>query len=199
MVESDYIPYGADVLDQPDEKCLEKLGFRAGCYDMLVARLEPENNIETILDGAAKAKARNFLVVGNHNTKYGAFLKEKYGSIDCIKFIGGIYNTALLNNLRHFSNLYFHGHTVGGTNPSLLEAMGCGALICAHNNDFNKTILQECGLYFESSDDIAAILISVNRQSHTHWLTENQLRVKNIYNWTRIVEQYETHFQKITQ
>ncbi len=62
--------------------------------------------------------------------------------------MGGIYNINTLNNVRYYSNLYFHGHTVGGTNPSLLEAMSSGALICANDNVFNKYILEKEALYF---------------------------------------------------
>lgn len=64
--------------------------------------------------------------------------------------MGGIYNLEHLNNLRYYSKLYFHGHSVGGTNPSLLEAMASQALIAAHNNDFNKGVLKENAFYFQT-------------------------------------------------
>ena len=106
---------------------------------MLIARLEPENSIEVILDGVAIANGdKPFLVIGKHETKYGEYLKSKFKNQPNIKFIGGIYDINKLNNLRYYSNLYFHGHTVGGTNPSLLEAMASNSLICANNNPFNR-------------------------------------------------------------
>ena len=82
-----------------------------------------------------------FLVIGKNNTKYGQYLTNKFKSNNKIIFLGAIYNQNHLNNLRYYSNLYFHGHSVGGTNPSLLEAMASNALVVAHENIFNKSIL----------------------------------------------------------
>ena len=126
---------------------------------MLIARLEPENSIEIILDGVTQSNSTNrFLVVGNHETSYGEYLKGKYADNSEIIFTGGIYNQNDLNQLRYYSHLYFHGHTVGGTNPSLLEAMGSQALIAANDNDFNKAILQDDGYYFTSVDDVKRLM-----------------------------------------
>ena len=80
--------------------------------------------------------------------------KNKFKTYSNIRFVGAIYDINLLNNLRYFSKLYFHGHSVGGTNPSLLEAMASKALIAAHNNDFNKGVLQENALYFSSALEV---------------------------------------------
>ena len=137
-VKSSYIPYGADVFESADESCLKEMDLQAGNYDMLIARLEPENSIEMILDGRLMATSdRPLLVIGNCDKSYGIYLKKKFEAFDTIRFLGGIYDQELLNNLRHYSNIYFHGHQVGGTNPSLLEAMGAGALVAAHRNIFN--------------------------------------------------------------
>ena len=93
---------------------------------MLIARLEPENSVEEILDGFATSTVnRDFLVIGNTKTPLGKKLVDKYQD-SRIKFIGYVSGIEKLDSLRYFSNLYFHGHTVGGTNPSLLEAMACG-------------------------------------------------------------------------
>ena len=89
------------------------------------------------------------MVIGKHDSnKFGTYLKEKFKDQKNIYFLGGIYNLEHLNNLRYFSNLYFHGHSVGGTNPSLLEAMASKALIVAHANEFNKSILRDNAFYF---------------------------------------------------
>jgi len=164
-----YIPYGSHIFKTPEEQYIVPYGVQPYSYDMLIARLEPENSIETILDGVAQAGVqRDFLVIGNHSTKYGAFLKEKYKEHNNIRFLGSIYDINVLNNLRFFSNIYFHGHTVGGTNPSLLEAMGSCALICAHDNIFNKSILKEEAFYFTSPADISKCLISIDKQKEFH-------------------------------
>jgi len=111
--ESTYIAYGATLFENNNPDILERYALKEYQYDMLIARLEPENSIEIILDGAAKANInRPFLVVGNHETSYGKYLKQKFSSFSQIQFIGGIYDINVLNNLRYYSNIYFHGHTV---------------------------------------------------------------------------------------
>lgn len=75
--------------------------------------------------------------------------------------------------MRYYSNLYFHGHTVGGTNPSLLEAMGSGALICAHDNIFNKAILKDDAFYFKNHKDIFKIALELNKKSHNNLIKNN--------------------------
>ena len=105
----------------------------------------------------------------------------------------------VLNNLRFFSNVYFHGHTVGGTNPSLLEAMGSYALICAHENIFNQSILKEDAFYFANANDVSRCLITVNKQQdiHKNKIFLNIEKIRRYYNWNRIIEQYESHFKEI--
>jgi len=147
--ESTYIAYGAHPFETPDESFLEKYDVTKYGYNMIMARFEPENNFDMVLEGVAMKKdADPILVIGNHDTKYGGYLKNKFKDFPNIRFIGAVYNLEHLNNLRFFSNLYFHGHSVGGTNPSLLEAMASQALVIAHNNDFNKGVLKENGYYF---------------------------------------------------
>ena len=158
---------------------------------MLIARLEPENNIETILEAVHRDPDKNmFLVIGKHDTRYGNYLKQRYASSDHIKFLGGIYDLDHLNNLRHYSNLYFHGHSVGGTNPSLLEAMASDALIIAHKNIFNESILGDCAYYFTSPEEILPRLKS-DKKDYTAWIRSNRDKIRDHYNWPIINEQYE--------
>lgn len=196
--ESIYIPYGTDTFKTPEPRVLARYEVEQEEYDMLIARLEPENNIETILDGVAQAKVkRPFLVIGKHETAYGNFLKEKYTSCSKIHFCGGIYDMEALNNLRYFSQLYFHGHSVGGTNPSLLEAMGAQSFICAHKNIFNAAILGEDALYFENMEDVKFHLENSSRASLPDAITNNLKKVGELYTWKIIADQYVTHFNSI--
>jgi len=187
-----YIPYGSYVVDKYDENTCPEFGVDKYNYDMLIARLEPENSIEIILDGVARSKAkRKFLVIGKHETKYGEYLKEKFRNETNIIFVGGVYNQSKLNDLRCFSNIYFHGHTVGGTNPSLLEAMGSKALICANNNEFNSAILGEDALYFKNSADVTKVIDSITKSDYSQFIDNNIEKIKNIYEWESIIKQYE--------
>lgn len=198
--QSTYIAYGATLFTNPDFSMLEKYNLLPNKYDMLIARLEPENSIEIILEGVAKANlSRPFLVIGNYETKYGNYLRNKFCSNLQIKFIGGLYNIELLNNLRYFSNIYFHGHTVGGTNPSLLEAMASNSLICANDNDFNRFILDEDAIYFQNAEDVANHLLTTeyNNKYFQSMLSENCKKITDIYDWEIIVDQYAKHFTDI--
>jgi len=138
-----------------------------------------------------------FIVIGNVDTKYGKFLKEKYAAGEHIRFLGGIYNLEELNNLRYYSNLYFHGHSVGGTNPSLLEAMASQAVICAHDNIFNRSVLENNGFYFSDARDVSGLLSSVSREKEYKKIAENKSKIIQEYSCEGIIEQYQKHFEAI--
>ncbi|MGV8093297.1 MAG: DUF1972 domain-containing protein [Mangrovibacterium sp.] len=196
QVESVYIPYGADLFSRIDLHVVSKYNVFPYRYNMLIARLEPENSIEIILDGVLQSEQFvPFLVIGNHRTKYGHYLKTKYKKHRFIQFLGGIYNMNVLSNLRYFSNLYFHGHTVGGTNPSLLEAMASQALICAHHNVFNQSILGEDGFYFETSEQVARLMKNETKPLHKDKIEANIRKIETIYSWPVIINQYLAHFE----
>ena len=196
--DSVFIPYGAHLFKDANSTCLAEYKVSPCQYNMLIARLEPENSIEIILDGVAAATSKTpFLVVGKHQTAYGEFLKEKYKNFTHIKFMGGIYNMEHLNNLRHYSSLYFHGHTVGGTNPSLLEAMASQSLICAHNNIFNKSILGSDAFYFETPAQVTNLLDTLTKSENELQIRNNERKIEEIYAWPIIVDQYLSHFKEI--
>jgi glycosyltransferase involved in cell wall biosynthesis len=195
--ESTYIPYGATVFEYPNEEILKDYQVEKYNFNMILARLEPENNIETILDGIVlNATETTILVIGNHHTRFGNYLKQKFINQLQIKFIGAVYNMNHLDNLRYYSNLYFHGHSVGGTNPSLLEAMASKALIIAHKNDFNQAILQENAYYFSSSEDINTLISKIKKRDNLQFLENNFKAIKNQYNWNTINGDYLQLFQK---
>lgn len=198
--DSTFIAYGATLFENPNLDILNSYDLKQSSYDMLIARLEPENSIEVILDGVVKSKLnRPFLVIGKNETAYGKMLKEKYANYSNIRFIGGIYDINILNNLRHYSNIYFHGHTVGGTNPSLLEAMASNALICANDNPFNKYILGPDAHYFTDAEGVAKCLLDVNSSLDFQYMVHNNRdKIKMLYDWEIIVEQYANHLMEIS-
>jgi glycosyltransferase involved in cell wall biosynthesis len=198
--ESTFIPYGANIFEKPDHSILEQYELLEYGYNMLIARLEPENNIETILDGVVKSNNNApFLVIGKHETKFGEYLKNKFQSHSKIRFLGGIYDLNKLNNLRHYSNIYFHGHTVGGTNPSLLEAMASSALICAHKNIFNESIIGSDGFYFENTNDIVNHLNKIKKEVYPTFIINNLKKIETTYSWENINQQYLNLFEKCCQ
>ena len=191
------IPYGAEIFNSSDEKILEKINLEKYNYYLNIARLEPENNIETIIEGVIKSNSQMpLIIVGNTNTKYGSYLVKKYSSNSKVKFLGGIYDPEIINNLRHFSKIYFHGHSVGGTNPALLEAMACGAYVVAHDNEFNRNVLPVNSDFFKTSDDIKNLIDSINADKSQIFTQRknNIIQIKSKYSWSNIIDQYEKLF-----
>ncbi|MEZ4795089.1 MAG: DUF1972 domain-containing protein [Flavobacteriaceae bacterium] len=197
--DSEYIAYGASCFFSPNPKVLETYQVEPENYHLLIARMEPENNIETILEGAKDHPDTPFLVVGKHDVNsFGKYLTQKYQLFTHIRFLGGIYDLEHLNNLRYYSKLYFHGHSVGGTNPSLLEAMASNALVVAHQNEFNKAILEEDALYFETISDVSdAIKKVMQKADYQSFLNRNQTKVQELYSWENINRKYLGFFKRI--
>lgn len=189
--DSTYIAYGAHPFNQPDASIIEKYQVKPNEYHMLMARFEPENNLEMVLDGVVLSGQNTpILVIGKHETKYGTYLKNKYKNHTHIRFLGAIYQINDLNNLRYFCHFYFHGHSVGGTNPSLLEAMASQAFILAHCNDFNKGILKENAFYFKNAQEVKNLLLTVQKNSNLQFVTNNFQTIEREFNWNHINEQY---------
>ena len=197
--DSEYIAYGAYPFVNPNENIPAEYNVEKGAYNMIMARFEPENNIDMVLQGIASLNDPTpILVIGNHNTKYGGYLKEKFKSYSQIKFIGALYNIDHLNNLRYFSKLYFHGHSVGGTNPSLLEAMASKALILAHNNDFNKGVLKDNAYYFSNPQEVEQLVRNTRKEDNLQLIENNYTAIINDFNWEKINGDYLQYFEKCT-
>ncbi|MDR3272611.1 MAG: DUF1972 domain-containing protein [Flavobacteriaceae bacterium] len=189
---SEYIAYGASLFSSPDEKILSDYNLKPFSYHLLIARMEPENNIDVIIKGVLKSqKDKPLILIGNHaDTHYGKYLHETYKNSDKIRFVGTIYNMNILNNLRYFSDLYFHGHSVGGTNPSLLEAMASNCLIVANDNIFNRSVLDGNAYYFSNADEICAITNNISKKNHLNLIEENRKKIRNEYSWEVINNKY---------
>ena len=195
--ESTYIAYGAHAFSNPNEDIIASYNVHKNQYNMIMARFEPENNLDMVLQGVVLSEDQTtILVVGNHNTKYGEYLKNKFKTFSNIRFIGGIYNLEHLDNLRYFSNLYFHGHSVGGTNPSLLEAMSSKALVIAHNNDFNKGVLKENSYYFSDATEVKKLLNTIKKSDNLPMIEANFKAIENEYNWEKINGGYLRLFEE---
>jgi glycosyltransferase involved in cell wall biosynthesis len=139
--------------------------------------------------------AKPLVIVGRHTNKFGTYLHKKYAGRK-IKFAGPIFDLQKLNRLRFYSHFYFHGHSAGGTNPSLLEAMASYALIVAHNNIFNKSVLGEDAFYFKSAEEISELLRkNINRSAYNHFLESNASKIEKEYSWTHIIDLLESFLQ----
>ena len=196
--ESEFIAYGTVDMKQASASCLLKYGLNADNYLLSIARLEPENNLEMMFDAYVKSGIKiPYFVVGQHLTNHGDFLKDKYRDKGII-FLGGIFNKAVLDNIRYYSTCYLHGHSVGGTNPALLEAMAAQTFILAHDNQFNKSVVKNNAFYFDNANKLADLLkdkeIIKNKNA---FIKNNLIRIKKVYRWSIVVNQYESYFKRI--
>ncbi|MBN1274432.1 MAG: DUF1972 domain-containing protein [Candidatus Aminicenantes bacterium] len=195
-----YISYGADIPETPLPIFpLKKFNLAPKDYFIVVCRLEPENLVHTIIEGYVQSNVnRKLVIVGpiEGSKKYVRRLLnfQKYKGV---VFLGGVYKKETIISLRFHCLAYFHGHSVGGTNPSLLEAMACGNFIIAHDNPFNRATAGNTAVYFKDSGDITRLLSNQKNMALFKEMNEkSQQRIRQFYNWEHIVQKYLHLLQK---
>ncbi len=208
---TNYLSYGINVPERVTWngetlkllKNYTSIDISPGNYYLVVSRLEPENNIHTIVDAFTQAELDiPLIIVGDFTSEaYGEEVKSiaKGCSQPGVVFLGSIYNQKLLNMLRQNCCAYIHGHSVGGTNPSLLEAAISKNIIMAHDNQFNREVCGVSALYFKNEIDLSRKIKSVykHQQSYLKLKDDVYYRVKTNYSWDKITEGYLSLFQKI--
>ncbi len=134
-------------------------------YALVIARAEPENNLQLILKTISKANSLHLVVIANwHQTALGKQLKHKYENHPSISLIGPIYNDNLkLHTFRIHCSIYIHGHAAGGTNPSLVEAMYAGVPVFAFDNEFNRKTTNNLAFYFKTDQELMELLQNRNQ------------------------------------
>jgi glycosyltransferase involved in cell wall biosynthesis len=156
-VETSYLAYGAPACADPAQHRLAELGLSPGGYHLAVARLEPENQVDLIVAGHARSGATLPLVVVGSVPYPGAYQHNlaKLADESGARMLGAIWDQELLDSLYAGAATYLHGHSVGGTNPSLLRAMGAGAPVIAYDVSFNREVVADSGLYFRDPTSLA--------------------------------------------
>jgi len=196
-VQSKLIAYGADHVTKEilsDELKL-KYPFLGSRYAFKVCRIEPENNIHLILEAFSEYKLLNIVMIGNwENSQYGRELKEKYSRFENIFLLDPIYEQNSLNQIRSNCYVYMHGHSAGGTNPSLVEAMYLGLPIIAYGVQYNRETTEGKALYFDDKDGLARLLENINDEE-LRLVARDMLEVaKENYIWEKISEKYSKCF-----
>lgn len=199
---SNIIEYGADHTSAiaPEKEDFGKYPFLARAYAISVCRIEPENNIHMILEAFAKLPSHNLVLIGNwNNSAYGLDLKKKYTPYNNILLINPIYNQREIDLLRSNATVYIHGHSAGGTNPSLVEAMNLGLPVVSFSVMYNRTTTEGKALYFKNS----AELIGIIRKEKIKDLKEIGNAMKQIadrrYTWRIIAGKYHFLIKSVTQ
>lgn len=158
--DSVYIPYGAPIIE-PGSDRLSELGLSADGYHLVVARYEPENHVLDAVQGyRASGASAPLVVVGDspYSKWYVEAVREAAAGDPRVRLVGSVYDQELLDQLYGHCTTYVHGHSVGGTNPSLLRAMGAGAPVLAWDVDFNHEVTNEHALFWDSPSALALLL-----------------------------------------
>lgn len=187
-VESEVIGYGGDHAINITKDKNHEIDMD---YYLSLCRIEPENNVHVILDAFSKTKM-NLKFIGNWNiNEYGVSLKEKYSTYNNIELLDPIYDLDKLYTYRNQCVAYVHGHSAGGTNPSLVEAMHFGKNIIAFDCEFNRFTTENHAVYFSDSESLRLILSSMANPSNGDYMKTLALRK---YTWEKISMQYDKLF-----
>jgi glycosyltransferase involved in cell wall biosynthesis len=193
------IPYGADALAQADVEPIHALDLLPGMFMTVIARAEPENSLLEIVQGfSTKPRGIQLVVLGTYQDTNAYHRAVKAAASSEVRFVGAIYDKTVVQALRFHCLAYVHGHQVGGTNPSLVEALGAGNAVIAHDNRFNRWVAGKGAAYFSNSQGFAQrmdeILASKNQvlQLRRHG-TE---RFKELFTWPAVLGQYEKLLEK---
>jgi glycosyltransferase involved in cell wall biosynthesis len=188
------IAYGAPLVTAtPDASVLAEWSLEPQRYYLVVCRLEPENHVLEMLKGfRASSSGRTLIVVGNDRSRTRYVEDLAAVTDERIRLIGTIYDRSKLQALRYHAFAYCHGHSVGGTNPSLLEGLGCGNAVIAHDNPYNREVARDAALFFKTPPDFAE---QVNTLEHSEEERAAMRRravaiLASDYTWDRIAKQY---------
>lgn len=203
-----FIAYGAETrksqLADNDENLLAwyaEKGLSAKSYYLVVGRFVPENNYETMIREYMKSNSKkDFAIITNVNDKFLDELESRlhFKSDSRIKFVGTVYDQELLMKIRENAYGYFHGHEVGGTNPSLLEALGSTDLNLLLGVGFNKEVAKDAAIYWSKRDGSLAGLIDkadkVSPKKIAEYGKKAKQRIKDAYSWQYICDRYAEEF-----
>lgn len=192
---SELIAYGGDhVLTEVDQsltdKVLREYGIEKDQYALGICRIEPENNVHVILEAFERAQ-KKIVFIGNWSkSEFGRNLAEKYKDSAYVKITPAVYDLNVLNVIRSNCSVYLHGHSAGGTNPSLVEAMFFGKPLIAFDVVYNRESTENKAAYFKNTDDLVNIL-SGSRDAYNNG--EKMLEIaQRRYTWATIARQYES-------
>lgn len=208
-----FISYGAETrkskLADDDPKLIawyKEKGLSPKSYYLVVGRFVPENNYETMIREFMKSHSkRDFALITNVSDKFLEELKEKthFDQDSRIKFVGTVYDKELLMKIRENAYGYFHGHEVGGTNPSLLEALGSTDLNLLLDVGFNREVAEDSALYWTKQSGNLASLIDwadgMNADEISELEKKASLRIVEAYSWQHIADEYESRFSLMSE
>jgi glycosyltransferase involved in cell wall biosynthesis len=195
--ESVLIAYGGDHAVWPlrDECVLSRYGVKGRRYAFKVCRIEPENNIDLIIRSFETYRCLDLVIVGNwNNSDYGIGLRKNYGLLAHVHLLDPIYDHDILNQMRTACHVYVHGHSAGGTNPSLVEAMSLGLPVVAYGCVFNRETTCDQALFFNSTDELVSVLTNLNDELLAKVGANMKKLASQMYTWDKISSSYAELF-----
>lgn len=194
-IKSTTIAYGADQIEVSENELLKKYNLQKEGYFFKVCRIEPENNIELILKVFSELNNHKLVIVGNwDNSEFGKEMRKSFSKFPNLVLINPIYDVYKLNQLRANCKGYIHGHSAGGTNPSLVEAMSLKIPIIAFDVNFNRYSLEQNGVYFKTENDLSRIITEFDTKEFSEDIQKIFKTYKDCYTRERIAEQYANLF-----
>jgi len=193
--DTELLTYGAPVQTDPSSSRLPELDLTPHAYHLVVARFEPENHVAEIVAGYHASTSRlPLVVVGSapYSDDYTARINDIANGDARIRILGGIWDQEQLDQLYANALTYLHGHSVGGTNPSLLRALGAGTAVIAYDVDFNREVLGGEGRFFDTSADVS-MLIEAAEADPADAIDEGQRLQKHAdanYRWDDVTDGY---------
>jgi glycosyltransferase involved in cell wall biosynthesis len=186
------LTYGAPLI-VPGADRLAELGLTPDGYHLVVARFEPENHVDMIVDGYRRSAATKPLIVVGSAPYAEEYTRRVHELGDeRVRFLGGVWDQQQLDQLYANCFTYVHGHSVGGTNPSLLRAIGAGAAVVAYDVDFNREVVEAVGRYFRDAAGVAELLERAEDDPTTVALEgKRAAELAERYNWDDVAEGYE--------
>ena len=193
---TELLRYGAPIQEASEPRSIQGLGLRRKGYHLMVARFEPENHVLEIVGGYRSSRATLPLVVVGSAPYSDAYTAQvrRIAEDDCrIRLLGSIWDQDQLDELYANALTYIHGHSVGGTNPSLLRAMGAGTAVLAYDVDFNREVLANVGSYFRGPADLTPLIENAESQVDQMVLQGRALRGHALrqYRWDEVAAGYE--------
>ncbi len=193
-IDSHLIAYGGDQAQHlPVTKdFIEKYPFLSEKYAFIVTRIQSDNNIDMILNAFERAMSIPIVIVGNWNgSEYGMKTKEKFQNKKNVILLDAIYDRSILDVLRSNCTLYIHGHSAGGTNPSLCEAMYLGLPVVAFASGYNEYTTKNKAIYFSDPDELASIVNRKDQLNLKEMGSSLKIIAEKYYIWEKIALQYK--------
>lgn len=192
-----FIAYGGDQAKKklPNQQLKNKYSFLSKPYAFCVTRIQPDNNIEMILNAFVYQEILPLVMVGTwNNSSYGLHIRRKYERFRNLILLDAIYDIEILDILRSNCKIYIHGHSAGGTNPSLVEAMNLGLPIIAYSSGYNEYTTENKAIYFNNEKELANIIVNLSNYDLLKIGTDLMNIAKRKYTWEQISEQYKNLF-----